>query len=385
MSFTRLRSRSVPALLLGAVAAAWTLAPASIAQQPAKPTSSAAADDGPNYAAKLAVIEGKPLIQVFVLCQEIAKLPPEKGWPVVRDNWSKMSVATKKQMVKAWTFKAKDHPHLADVQNLGAKDDSTEVQELVKELTKSDAGKSSPPAKDAKPDAPASDIADVPFQDLKAGGDENRRFFLIGPRNDAKAPAAGYRLVLVLPGGDGSADFRPFVTRILKNALSDDCIIAELVAPKWGKSKELVWPTSANSDEAPKLLTEDFIDAVIKDVGAKHPIDARRIDALAWSSGGPAVYASMLKEKSPIRGGLIAMSVFKPETLPPLSGAKDHRFYILHSPTDFIKMSHPEAAKEKLAAAGGKTTLKTYEGGHGWKGDVYGMMREGFDWLEKKE
>jgi hypothetical protein len=26
--------------------------------------------------------------------------------------------------------------------------------------------------------------------------------------------------------------------------------------------------------------------------------------------------------------------------------------------------------------------LKTYEGGHGWKGDLYSDIREGIEWLE---
>jgi predicted esterase len=374
----RVAAVSVP----GTLAAVCVCAPAAIAQQPTTP---AASNDGPDYVAKLAATDGKPLVQTFMLCQEIAKLPPEKGWPVVRDNWDKLSVETKKQMLKAWTFKAKDNPHLRDVQNLGAKDASTEVQDLAGKLISGEAGKAPLAAKDGGAEAVPPDIADIPFQDLKAGGDENRRYFLIGPRPGAKPPAAGYRLALILPGGEGGADFRAFVQRILKNSLPDDCIVAELVAPKWARSKEYVWPTSISKTETPKILTEDFIDAVIKDVGMKLPVDSKRIDALGWSSSGPAVYASILKEKSPIRGAFVAMAVFKPDMLPPVKGAAGHRFYILHSPQDKIAMSFPEAARDQLAKAGAKTTLKTYEGGHGWHGDVFGTIKEGFEWLEKKD
>jgi hypothetical protein len=67
----------------------------------------------------------------------------------------------------------------------------------------------------------ADDVADVPSQDLRAGGDAQKRYFLIGPAKDAKAPAAGYGLVVILPGGDGSADFHPFVKRIFKNSLPE--------------------------------------------------------------------------------------------------------------------------------------------------------------------
>ena len=43
----------------------------------------------------------------------------------------------------------------------------------------------------------------------------------------------GFKLLLVLPGGDGSADFNPFVRRIHKNALDGSYVVAELVAPAW--------------------------------------------------------------------------------------------------------------------------------------------------------
>ena len=51
------------------------------------------------------------------------------------------------------------------------------------------------------------DVADVPSEDLRAKGDEQKRYFLIGADEKAKAPKGGYKLLLVMPGGDGSADF----------------------------------------------------------------------------------------------------------------------------------------------------------------------------------
>ena len=45
-------------------------------------------------------------------------------------------------------------------------------------------------------------------------------------------------------------------------------------------------------------------------------------------------------------------------------------------------ISFPEAARDQLAAKGAKTTLATYEGGHGWHGDVFGEIRTGVQWLE---
>ena len=306
----------------------------------------------------------------------------------MQDNWSKVDNAgAKQQLLKAWFYgtgyplKPRLHPHVQDVLQLGKKDASPQVQEWADNFLKKAAG-GQPDAKPAP--EPGADIADIPFQDLRAGADENKRYFLIGPRAGAKKPAAGYRLVLVLPGGDGSADFRPFMQRILKNCLPDDVIIAQLVAPKWTDAKDrIVWPTKGLKDDKMKFSTEDFVTAVIADAKTHTDIDAKRIDALGWSSGGPPVYAVSLTQPSPLRSAFVAMSVFKPDSLPPLAGASGHRYYILHSPQDFIPMTFPKDAEDKLRQGGAKTKLVTYEGGHGWHGDIFGTIRAGFEWLDK--
>ena len=33
---------------------------------------------------------------------------------------------------------------------------------------------------------------------------------------------------------------------------------------------------------------------------------------------------------------------------------------------------------------GARTNLVEYSGGHGWRGDVFGMIRGGVDWLEER-
>lgn len=63
-------------------------------------------------------------------------------------------------------------------------------------------------AEAAEEEAP--DVAGIPSRDLTAG--EKQRYFLIGPGKDARAPKAGYRLLVVLPGSDGCESFLPFVS-----------------------------------------------------------------------------------------------------------------------------------------------------------------------------
>src|SRR5262245_53088663 len=143
----------------------------------------------------------------------------------------------------------------------------------------------------------ADDVADVPSQDLRAGGDAQKRYFLIGPAKDAKAPAAGYGLVVILPGGDGSANFHPFVKRIFKNSLPEGYIAAQPVSVKWTAAQKIVWPTNALEADGQKFTTEEFIAAVVEDVGRKHALDRKKVFALGWSSSGPAAYTAIMQEK----------------------------------------------------------------------------------------
>jgi predicted esterase len=228
------------------------------------------------------------------------------------------------------------------------------------------------------------DVADVASTEIRADGDSNKRFFLIGPMRESKSPVEGYRILLVLPGGDGSAEFNPFVRRILKNGLPDSYIIAQLVAPAWSTDpNRIVWPTKTNPGNAAKFTTEEFIGSVLSEVRKTVKIDPRFVFSLGWSSGGPPCYAASLDSGLGIIGSYIAMSVFKPETLPKMERAAGHAYYILHSPQDFIPISMAERARDTLRSNGARTELKTYSGGHGWHGDVYGNIRTGIEWLEK--
>lgn len=240
-------------------------------------------------------------------------------------------------------------------------------------------------ATDARRAAGASgDPADIPSQDIFAEGDVRKRYFLIGPADFSSAPPHGFKLLLVLPGGDGGPDFHPFVKSIQAEALPGDYLVAQLVAPQWSadQKEKIVWPTTGLPWEGMQFPTESFVDTVITDIGKRYPLDATSIFTLSWSSGGPAAYATSVAEGTRVTGSFVAMSVFKPDQLPTIANAKGKAYYILHSPDDFIAMRFPERARDDLASHGATTKLATYAGGHGWHGDVYGMIREGVAWLE---
>ncbi|HEY1375545.1 MAG TPA: hypothetical protein VGF55_02065, partial [Gemmataceae bacterium] len=192
-------------------------------------------------------------------------------------------------------------------------------------------------------------------------------------------------LVVILPGGDGSADFHPFVKRIFKYALPDGYLAAQPVAVKWSGSKQYVWPTASLKERKElKFTTEEFIAAVVEDVGTKHALDRKRVFVLGWSSSGPPAYAALLQEKPAVAGAFVAMSVFKPDTLPPLDRAKGRPFYLYHSPDDRVcPYRMAKQAEKDLTAAGAAVTLAEYDGGHGWRGGLYDSIRTGIEWLEK--
>ena len=228
--------------------------------------------------------------------------------------------------------------------------------------------------------------SDVPKpEDLQVAGEKQARYLLHAPDEKTKAPRDGWRVLFVLPGGDGSADFGPFVARIRKNALSDEWLVAQLVAPKWDEKQgeTLVWPTEKSTYPGMKFSTEEFFGNVLDDLSKRRTVDPRYVFTLSWSSGGPAAYALALERRSRVTGSFVAMSVFKPDQLPSLKAASGQPFYILHSPQDFIPIQMAENARQQLAKNGAKVELVTYEGGHGWKGDVFGNIRKGIAWLEE--
>jgi len=229
------------------------------------------------------------------------------------------------------------------------------------------------------------DVADVPSRDVRIGSTDKKQYFLIGPKKAAKAPKTGYGLVLVLPGGDGSAEFNPFVKRIWKNAMPDGYLVAQLVAPKWTEeqARKIVWPTAKSKVVEAQFDTETFIADVIADARKRHKIDDKRVFALAWSSSGPAVHTAMLKKDTPLKGAFIAMSVFRVGDLSDLAAAKGRPYYLYQSREDKItKFSFAETARDNLTDAGARVKLVEYDGGHGWKGDVFGNIRRGIEWLE---
>jgi len=225
------------------------------------------------------------------------------------------------------------------------------------------------------------EIEGIKAEEKHAGGDPNKKYLYF--RGGFTQPDKGFKLFLILPGGDGSADFMPFIRRtFFYCAETHGILFAELVAPKWDKEQQVVWPTDSSKKPNYKFTTEEFIAQVIKDVKKEVKIDPSQVYLLGWSSGGPACYASLVKNPD-VKGAFIAMSIFKKNELGSLAGVKDKKVYLFQSPDDKItKLDWAKAAYNALTGAKAKVKFVEYPGGHGWSsGDVYGDIAKGFQWL----
>ncbi|MEM6690754.1 MAG: hypothetical protein AAF664_15065, partial [Planctomycetota bacterium] len=150
------------------------------------------------------------------------------------------------------------------------------------------------------------------------------RFIMMPPAKSVERPADGYPLLLVLPGGDGSVNFQSFIRSIHKQALNEEFLTIQMIAPP-----QITWPTKRTY--ARYAPTVEAIEGIVKQVGERVPINLEKVYALGWSSGGPPVYEALLRERSSLSGAFIAMSVFKPEDYPSLSSASGKRVFLLHS------------------------------------------------------
>lgn len=241
--------------------------------------------------------------------------------------------------------------------------------------------KKNAPAKEDPNAIDAPDVADIPTQDLRLGKDEMKRYLLAGPRKNEKQPKDGFGLLVVMPGGEGTANFHPFVKRIYRDAVPDGFLVVQPVAPKWTANPSVIWPTEKVKGDGMKFTTEEFVEGVIEEVEKTQKIDPARVFTLTWSSSGPAAYVISTRKKELVKGSLIAMSVFQPDFVD-AERAKGKLYYILHSPDDKtcpIKLA--EEARDTLRKKGAKVEFATYAGDHGWHETAFADIRKGLDWL----
>jgi predicted esterase len=224
----------------------------------------------------------------------------------------------------------------------------------------------------------------VSVQQRTAGTNSEQEYFLIEHKSGTE-PGKALGLILILPGGPGSADFLPFCANVLMlYGIPADFVVAELVAPQWSKDENrVVWPGRAFPDPHSQFTSEEFLAAVTKDVCGLRKIDERYIFTLGWSSSGHVLYSVSLSDPR-VRGSIIAMSRFLPARLGKLDQARGKNYFLYHSPEDQIcPFNEAQLAEQMLKEHGAKVKLVSYSGGHGWAPNTYycDRIKEGIEWL----
>jgi predicted esterase len=227
----------------------------------------------------------------------------------------------------------------------------------------------------------ADDVKDIPSRAFLVGGDARKRYFVSGDLSDGKPK----KVLIVMPGGAGSPDFHPFVKRIQKNCLDGGWIVAEPIAPVWSQDENrVVWPCVGVPYASAAFTTESFIDGILDDLPAETKAPISEVYMLGWSSSGPAIYSYAAHGGHQIAGSFIAMSIFNPGLFGSTTDLKTKRFYLLHSPQDFIPIAQAKDGEATLTRMKVPVHLATYEGGHGWHGPVYDEIADGLKFLTAK-
>lgn len=224
---------------------------------------------------------------------------------------------------------------------------------------------------------------EIQVEERKAA--EKQDYFLIEHRDD---PAEKKGLVIILPGGPGTRDFMPFCANVLTRfAVPKGFVVAELIAPKWSDdANRTVWPGEAFRDEKADFTTEDFISAVIEDVGKARKLDTRHVFTLGWSSSGHVLYSASTRVPE-VTGSIIAMSRFFPAINIEKDKAKGKNYFLYHSPEDQVcPFADAERAVKTLTELEANVTLVEYTGGHGWQpgSPHWQTIRGAIEWLMEK-
>jgi predicted esterase len=233
---------------------------------------------------------------------------------------------------------------------------------------------------------PAEIAKEISVRRCFGGGNAKQQYFLMRQREPAEA-AEKCGLLVILPGGPGSADFLPFCANVLTRfAVPDDFLVAQLVAPQWREGdNRIVWPSQVFPDKKAEFTTEAFIAAVIDELTKKEPIDERFVFTLGWSSSGHVLYSASTRVPQ-VRGSVIAMSRFLPGRYVQTDKLQGKCYYLYHSPDDRIcRFAEAELAVETLTEHGARAKLVPYEGGHGWRPFTFyaDRIREGILWLKE--
>ncbi|WP_145064191.1 hypothetical protein [Engelhardtia mirabilis] len=220
-----------------------------------------------------------------------------------------------------------------------------------------------------------------PLDARYCGGDPEQLYLVLGADAEVQGPR---QLVVIMAGGSGQAlDFLPWL-RQLTEPLTDRYLFAVLSAPVWSdeQAAQVVWVTERTKREyRARFAVEDFARGVAAELRAADG-NLDRAFLFAWSSGGPATYATVLDRDNTFAGAYVLSSVFKPEQLD-LRRASDRRFFLEQGRSDTVTaFRFAQEAATTLADAGAAVRLAPFDGGHGFAmPDPAASLERALAWL----
>ncbi len=113
------------------------------------------------------------------------------------------------------------------------------------------------------------DLADVPALDLRIADDEKKRYFLIGNVESPSPKKAGRRVLVVMPGGDGSAAFSPFIRRIYPKDIKRRMGDRANRCSEMGERPKRCLAHEISPFSTARFSTEQLFDEVMADVAAR--------------------------------------------------------------------------------------------------------------------
>ena len=216
------------------------------------------------------------------------------------------------------------------------------------------------------------------------GGDDKKVYVVFGADRKVKGERG---LVVVMPGGSGQAfDFQDWVGR-LAAPLLDRYVFAVLSAPQWNpeQAEECVWVTEgAQRKYKADFPVEEFAREVAAELRSDASLKLNGAYLFAWSSGGPAAYATVLSKDDTFKGAYVLASVFKPNELN-LKHAKGRRFWLEQGAKDMVtRLSFAQDAAETLEKHGAALNLVEFDGGHGFAmPDAFKSLEDALAWLSQ--
>ncbi len=231
----------------------------------------------------------------------------------------------------------------------------------------------------------ARELLERPVPDVRSiDGDPKKRFLVLGAELASDAPR---ELVVVLPGGSGQLnDFAPWVTQ-LATPLLDRYVFVVLSAPVWNpkQARDWVWVTEAVQKQyKAEFSVESFAREVVAALRSDTKLKLGKAFLFAWSSGGPAAYATLIADDPTFAGAYVLASVFRAKGLKPQHAA-GKRVWLEQGRADYITpLRFAQDAERWLKTSGAAVKLVEFDGGHGFAmPDASASLAAALAWLRE--